>query len=139
MSHTIYQAGPLFTEAEQEFHRALSKRLRESGHTAVWPGELLTDAQIEAAGPHAPDLIFKTCRDAIDRCSCMVALLDGAQVDDGTAWEIGYACAKGIPVYGCRTDRRRAGETPHSYVNSMIQGCLSGFARGPEELVKLLA
>ena len=139
MPHIIYQAGPLFSEAEQSFHRALSVRLREVGHEVIWPWDLLTEIQIGVAGPHAPNLIYTTCRDAINSCSCMVALLDGAQVDDGTAWEIGYAYAKGIPVFGLRTDIRRAGETPHSRVNSMIQGCLTGFARGAEELVRMLA
>lgn len=139
MPHVIYQAGPLFSEAEQSFHREMSARLREAGHTVIWPGDLLTEGQIEAAGPHAPSLIFTTCRDAIGRCTCMVALLDGTQVDDGTAWEIGYAYARGLSIYGLRTDARRAGETPHSYVNSMIQGCLTGFARSVEELARLLS
>ena len=138
MPHAIYQAGPLFSEAEQSFHQALSARLRDAGHEVIWPYDLLTETQIDDAGPHAPSLIFRTCKAALDRCACMVALLDGAQVDDGTAWEIGYAHAKGIPVYGYRTDFRRAGETPHSYVNSMIQGCLTGFARNIEELVRML-
>ena len=39
-------------------------------------------------------------RDALLSCGVVVALVDGAQVDDGTAWEIGYACAMGIPVIG---------------------------------------
>jgi len=30
------------------------------------------------------------------RCAC-IALLDGSQVDDGTAWEIGYFYAKKSP------------------------------------------
>ena len=137
--HTIYQAGPLFSEAEQAFHRALSARLREAGHTVIWPGDLLTEAQLEAAGPHAPHLIFTTCRDAINHSTCVVALLDGTQVDDGTAWEIGYAYAKGIPVYGLRTDCRKAGDTKYSYANSMIQGCLAGCARSVEELVRMPA
>ena len=138
MPRTIYQAGPLFSRAEQAFHRELSARLREAGHEVVWPGDLLTEAQIEAAGPHAPQRIYTACRDALDGCNCVVALLDGTQVDDGTAWEIGYACAKGIPVYGMRTDIRSAGETPYSHVNSMIQGCLAGFARNLEALVGML-
>jgi hypothetical protein len=99
---------------------------------------LLDEKHIEDAGPHAPALIFTTCREAIDISGCVVALLDGSQVDDGTAWEIGYACARGLPVYGLRTDSRRAGETPHNRVNSMIQGCLAGFARSVEELVAML-
>jgi len=139
MPHTIYQAGPLFSEAEQFYHITLTARLRNAGHKVVWPGNLFTERQIDKAGPHAPDLIFKGCRDAIDSCTCIVALLDGAQVDDGTAWEIGYAYAKGLPIYGLRTDFRQAGETKYNYANSMIQGCLAGLARNVEELVRLLA
>ena len=138
MPHTIYQAGPLFSEAEKRFHRSFCVRLREAGHTVIWPGALFADGQIEAAGSSAPALIFQTCKDSLDRCGCVVALLDGPQVDDGTAWEIGYAYAKGIPVYGLRTDFRQAGDTGSSYANSMIQGCLSGFARSVETLVGML-
>ena len=138
MPHTIYQTGPLFSEAEQSFHLILAECLRKAGHAVVWPGDLFVDGQIEEAGSYAPSLIFHGCRDAIDRCACMVALLEGSQVDDGTAWEIGYAYAKGIPVYGLRTEARNAGETPHSYLNSMIQGSLAGFARNVEELLRML-
>ena len=136
--HTIYQAGPLFTDAECAWHRMFSERLRSAGYNVVWPGDLLTNAQIEAAGNKAVSLIFDSCRRAIDSCTCVVALLDGTQVDDGTAWEIGYAYAKGLPVYGIRTDFRQAGDTRYSYANSMIQGSLTGFARSVEELVKVL-
>ncbi|WP_411330909.1 nucleoside 2-deoxyribosyltransferase [Desulfovibrio desulfuricans] len=135
--HTIYQAGPLFTEAEQAWHKALSARLRDAGHHVIWPGDLLTDEQIQNAGANASALIFDTCRLGIERSTCVVALLDGTQVDDGTAWEIGYAYAKGLPIYGIRTDFRHAGETRHSTVNSMIEGCLSGLVRRVEELVVL--
>jgi nucleoside 2-deoxyribosyltransferase len=138
MPHTIYQAGPLFSEADKAFHRELFAHLRLAGYTVIWPGDLLTDKQIAEAGPHAPSMIFNACREAIDRSTLMVALLDGAQVDDGTAWEIGYAYAKGIPIYGIRTDARRAGETPHSYANSMIQGCLAGYSRSAEGLIRML-
>jgi nucleoside 2-deoxyribosyltransferase len=135
---TIYQAGPLFTEAEQTWHKALSARLKASGYNVIWPGNLLTDEQIQNAGANASTLIFDTCRVGIERCTCVVALLDGTQVDDGTAWEIGYAYARGLPIYGIRTDFRHAGETRHSTVNSMIEGCLSGLAKNVEELLALL-
>ena len=131
---TIYQAGPLFTEAEQTWHKALSARLKASGYNVIWPGNLLTDEQIQNAGANASTLIFDTCRVGIERCTCVVALLDGTQVDDGTAWEIGYAYARGLPIYGIRTDFRHAGETRHS----MIEGCLSGLAKNVEELLALL-
>jgi nucleoside 2-deoxyribosyltransferase len=44
----------------------------------------------------------------------LIALLDGSQVDDGTAWEIGYFYAKRLPeqkIIGIRTDFRRVGES----------------------------
>ena len=138
MPCAVYQAGPLFSEAEKNFHRRLSAALRAAGHTVIWPGDLLTETQIATAGPDAITLIFTACKHALDRATLVVALLDGTQVDDGTAWEIGYAHARGLPVYGLRTDSRMAGETPHSKVNSMIQGCLAGLAGSVEELLEMI-
>ena len=54
----IYQAGPLFSDAERSWHGKLSERLRATGHSVVWPGDLLTSDQIKAAGPGAIALIF---------------------------------------------------------------------------------
>jgi nucleoside 2-deoxyribosyltransferase len=48
----------------------------------------------------------------------IVANLDGHDVDAGTAWEIGYAVAKGKTVFGVRTDRRVL--EPFASVNLMI-------------------
>ena len=70
--HTIYQAGPLFTEAEQAWHKALSARLREAGHEVIWHGDLLTDEQIQNAGANASALIFDTCRLGIERSTRVV-------------------------------------------------------------------
>lgn len=138
MPFVIYQAGPLFSQAEKDFHRKLSAALRAAGHTVIWPGDLLTDAQIAAAGPDAVNLIFSACKKALDRATLVVALLDGAQVDDGTAWEIGYAHAKGLPIYGLRTDSRQAGDTGFNHTNSMIEGCLAGLAGSVEGLVEMV-
>ena len=138
MPHIIYQAGPLFSEAERDWHKKLTLRLEEAGHTVVWPYALFSEGAIAEAGRDAVGRIFSTCRSAIDGCTCVVALLDGTQVDDGTAWEIGYAYAKRMPVYGIRTDTRVAGETPYNRTNSMIEGCLAGFAGSIEELVQML-
>jgi nucleoside 2-deoxyribosyltransferase len=120
----IYQAGPLFSRAEQTWNQELTRRIEGAGHLVTAPVDLLTPEQIHEAGDQAPKLIFETCLTAVDRAECVVACLDGPQVDDGTAFEIGYAYARGLPVIGIRTDLRRAGETDYSRVNSMIQGCL---------------
>lgn len=138
MSYTIYQAGPLFSQGERAFHKKLKQELEKAGHTVVWPGELLTSDSIHDAGSGATHLIFDTCRNAIDKCTCVVALLDGTQVDDGTAWEIGYAYAKGLPIYGLRTDSRQGGDTQYNRVNSMIEGCLQSLALNTHSLVAML-
>lgn len=67
------------------------------------------------------------CKNALDECNLVVALLDGPQVDDGTAWELGYAYAKGIPAVGIRTDARYGGETQGGRINAMLAGSMSVF------------
>ena len=135
----IYQAGPLFSEADQAWHRALKKTLEEAGHEVVWPGDLVTEELVQAWGTDAPKRIMETDRDALLACDAVAALLDGAQVDDGTAWEIGFACAKGIPVLGIRTDFRVCGDTRHSVLNAMIEGSITSLSRSVPELVAHLA
>ena len=41
---------------------------------------------------------------AIDKCNVMIAILDWKYIGSGTAWEIGYAYAKKIPVIGIIED-----------------------------------
>jgi nucleoside 2-deoxyribosyltransferase len=134
----VYQAGPLFTRAEQNWNKALAGRLEDAGHIVTSPFDLLTPEQIRDAGDMAPKLIFSTCLTALDRAECVVACLDGVQVDDGTAFEVGYAYAREMPVIGIRTDSRRAGETDFSRVNSMLQGCLYGLAEDIETVLIML-
>ena len=59
------------------------------------PVTFFTQEEIDAWGADAPRHIINRDRAASDACDVVVALLDGTQVDDGTAWEIGYAFAKG--------------------------------------------
>ncbi|MGA2227591.1 MAG: nucleoside 2-deoxyribosyltransferase [Syntrophobacteraceae bacterium] len=41
-------------------------------------------------GEHAKEEIFSRCKSHLDGADIVIALLDGSQVDDGTAWEIEY-------------------------------------------------
>ena len=135
----VYQAGPLFTEAEILWHRAFTKKLTAAGHEVLWPGDFFTQEEINAWGADAPKRIMNRDRAAIDACDVVVALLDGAQVDDGTAWEIGYAFAKGKSVVGIRTDFRNAGDTAHGRVNAMIEGSCIGIVKDSLGVLKLLS
>lgn len=140
---TIYQAGPLFTDAEQHWHLALKKKIEESiktqGHVAkvIWPYELLP-GEVETNEVGKGQLIFKTCLDALTSADVVIALLDGVQVDDGTAWEIGYAYALGKPILGIRTDFRQAGEHPGATVNAMVEYSCSNISRTTDCLLNEL-
>lgn len=57
----------------------------------------------------------------IDRSDAVFAVLDGVDVDSGTAAEIGYAFAKGKRVYGLRTDFRLAGDNLGATVNLQVE------------------
>ena len=67
--------------------------------------------------------VFRKNLRAPDRARVVVAVLDGPDVDSGTAWEVGYAFAKGIPVVGVRFDYRQSGED--GSVNLMIRHSLT--------------
>lgn len=135
--HKIYLSGPLFSAAEiawgERFSALLRDRLLDS--EIVWPHEIVPDR----AGPEG---IFQANLQALDECDLMVAILDGAQVDDGTAWEIGYFFSQGKKILGIRTDFRRAGESDGSRVNLMIEcSCLKVVSSTDElylELERLL-
>lgn len=57
----------------------------------------------------------------IDASDGLFAVLDGVDVDSGTAAEIGYAFAKGKRVCGLRTDFRLSGDNHGSIVNLQVQ------------------
>lgn len=63
----------------------------------------------------------KTNAERIDKSDAVLAILDGVDVDSGTAAEIGYAFGKGKTVYGLRTDFRLAGDNLGATVNLQVQ------------------
>jgi len=57
----------------------------------------------------------------IRQCSVVLALLDGAEPDPGTAAEVGYASALGRRVVGLRSDFRLAGDNDQSRINLQVE------------------
>lgn len=139
----VYLAGPLFTEGERAWLAATKEKLEALGRelrksvSVIWPYELITQAEIDALGPQAKAEIFRRCRESLHDADLVVALLDGPQVDDGTAWEIGYFHARrhgDAIIIGVRTDFRRAGEAEGSVVNAMVEGSCTLIVRTSESL-----
>ena len=62
-----------------------------------------------------------TNRAAIDRAAVVVAVLDGVDVDSGTAAEIGYAFARGKLILGYRGDFRLSADNEGGIVNLQVE------------------
>ena len=106
---TVYLAGPLFTQAEREWNRRLAHQLRSTLEwQVVLPQDFAPPNAADQAGRHAA--IFRCCLDGIQAADVLVAVLDGPDVDSGTAFEVGYAHALGKPIVGIRTDYRKLQE-----------------------------
>ena len=99
----VYLAAPLFSDAERNFNTLVRDFLVANGYPVYLPQE--TGEGIE--GPERDRAIFESHLAALDQAPCVVAVCDGPDADSGTAWEIGYACAREIPVIALATDRRR--------------------------------
>jgi len=120
MKTRIYLSGPLFSQAEIEWAAKAKAFLENRLGDRV---EVLWPHQIACGSPRE---IFAANLSALQEADLMVAILDGPQVDDGSAWEIGYFFARGGRILGIRTDFRRAGESEKSRVNAMVEhSCLS--------------
>jgi nucleoside 2-deoxyribosyltransferase len=80
--------------------------------------------------------------EAIRGAQLVIAQLDGQEVDAGTAAEVGYAAALGLPCLAIRSDLRRSGE-PGMHVNLQLEAfvVLSGgfVAASLDELTARLA
>jgi nucleoside 2-deoxyribosyltransferase len=59
--------------------------------------------------------------DSIRAADGVLAILDGVDVDSGTAAEIGFAAALGKPVVGLRLDTRRTGDNEGARVNLQVE------------------
>ena len=115
----IYFAGPLFTEAQRDWIRATVQKIesltaqRGTKTEIIFPYDLITLEEIERLGAKAKSEIFSRYKSHLDDADILLALLDGSQVDDGTARKIGYFYAgksSKQKIIGLRTDSRRDGE-----------------------------
>jgi nucleoside 2-deoxyribosyltransferase len=131
----IYVASPLgFSEAGRHFlDDILLPLLRRLGFEVLDPWALTDPRRIAAvqALPEGPSRreawralnleMAETNRAAIDRAQAMLAVLDGVDVDSGTAAEIGYAFARGTRIVGYRGDFRLSADNEGAAVNLQVE------------------
>jgi len=131
---TIYLANPLgFSEAGRKFiDDAVVPALGKHGQV-VDPFKLIGPARIRkieamAAGERRLKAwralnaeIGKINQDHIDRSDIVFAVLDGVDVDSGTASEIGYAYAREKLIIGYRGDFRLSADNEGGVVNLQVE------------------
>ncbi len=130
----IYLASPLgFAESTRLFMEHLAATLRERADVlnpwdnpepaALYPPvkHLPTHHERIARWREINTAIGKANQEMIDASDTIVAVLDGVDVDSGTAAEIGYGFAKGKRIFGLRTDFRATGENEGALVNLQVR------------------
>lgn len=115
--YQVYLAAPLFSEAERAYNLSIGAILREHLFTVHLPQEC-GDSSSERSADHTASIFVENLA-ALNEADLVVAVIDGADADSGTAWEMGYAYARGTPVIALRTDFRQAGISER--VNLMLE------------------
>ena len=135
----IYLSAPLFTQVERKWNRMLASAIQEriAGCEVILPQDFKFRESYNR--PQDFSKLFRACLETLEGADLVVAVLDGPDADSGTAFEMGYAYARGIPVIGVRTDYR---ESQDRGVNLMLsQGCTEvlremSFSEDMNQLVK---
>jgi nucleoside 2-deoxyribosyltransferase len=134
-SGRIYMASPLgFSEAGRHFYTAvLLPFVRGLGYDVIDPWTLTDPRRIAAVEALPAGLARRDAwralshemggrnRSAIDAADGMVAVLDGVDVDSGTAAEIGYAFARSKLIVGYRGDFRLSADNEALIVNLQVE------------------
>lgn len=97
MDKMIYIAGPFFNEIEIKNVEYVEEFLTRKNISFFSPMRHKVEDE-EFGSPAWARKIFEIDRNAIDRCDIVLLLYYGNYSDTGTAWECGYACAKGKKV-----------------------------------------
>jgi nucleoside 2-deoxyribosyltransferase/predicted secreted protein len=115
--YCVYLAAPLFSEAERAYNRSIEVLLRNNFFEVYLPQQSGDDSDIRDKGEQIR--IFSKNIQALESADIIVAIIDGADADSGTAWEMGYAFVRGKQVIALRTDFRRSGS--QEKVNLMLE------------------
>jgi nucleoside 2-deoxyribosyltransferase len=130
----IYVASPLgFTDSGRLYSTTvLLPAVRAAGFEPLDPWAASPEiARVFALGPDDPEraqllgatnrLVGRRNAEMIRNAACVLAILDGNDVDSGTAAEIGYAAAVPRPVVGVRSDLRTTGDNEATLVNLQVE------------------
>ena len=131
---SIYFAAPLFTAAERSWNADVVGQLRTAfaDNDILWSIPQEFCAQFDNQQPIDHGEIFDACHQHVAAADVVIAILDGPDVDSGTAWEAGFAFARDKTVIGLRTDFRPAEDGAG---NCMLTRSCATICTSPGELI----
>jgi nucleoside 2-deoxyribosyltransferase len=135
MNFKAYIASPLCIKEDRDFAEKIDALCARLGLKTFLPHR---DCGLWKEGVSFKE-IAKGDIDGFKGCRLVIANLNGFNVGAGTAWEMGYAHAKGIPVIGLKTDRK-AKESVEE-ISAIIMGTtkiVEGFEDLEKEIKKLI-
>lgn len=137
----IYLATPLFDDATRDYAERLTNAISKLGHRVYYPwrdaGDCFYRKLWGEGTANWRSAIFAENAAALSRCSLVVAILDGADVESGVAWEIGFAHALAKRVVGLRSDFRFHAK-PDMSVNLMLAGTCAEVFTQTSDLLQFL-
>jgi len=131
--YRVYLAAPLFSEAERSYNASIAGLLTKNLFEVYLPQDAGDDSAGRGKNEH--ERLFSLHIEALEHADIVVSIIDGADADSGTSWEMGYAYARGKPMIALRTDFRHVGASER--VNFMLEQ--SGrVVTTPEKLLEAL-
>jgi len=130
----VYIAGPLFTPEQRVLLERIDEMCRGLGWDTYLPHR---DAGLFDRSSGSSERFFRNDMLQLEESDLVLAVLDGCDVDSGTAWELGYfyRLQKG-PIVGYVGDVRIA--DPERQINPMVYHSLKSLARDLDELKRIL-
>jgi nucleoside 2-deoxyribosyltransferase len=106
----LYFAAPLFSKAELDFNKQIADLVQPyfDVYLPQEDGGLMVHMIAGGMQPEkAAEAVFNLDLLALKRCDLLLIVMDGRSVDEGAAFELGFAHALGKPCYALQTDPRR--------------------------------
>ena len=95
----IYIASAMFTEEQKERIDKHAKFLRAIGHTVYVPHEFKVPNAKDLSNEEWANEVFLEDVHQLDECDAIYYFCEGMEGDLGSAWECGYAYAKGKRIF----------------------------------------
>ena len=125
----FYVAGPLFSIHERSFLEQLvnsiaTKLQLDSKNDFFLPHRDVGDIGVRGK---EKNIVFFEDLKYLKSADIVIAVLDGQDIDSGTALELGYAYATSKEIFAIMTDKRRWINNEISGINNMVWGvCKEG-------------